>query len=325
MAAERHGRPSTRPRTDRRRLRAGLGARVRRELQRAQPKYRGSGRTDSATVVGDLRHGPNGQLLLYGGTTSPVADEPASRRGLSSTAHTATGSSGRPPSSGSSSTASKLPSTQRTSTIAPTSVPPRAISNGCGFARIDWMRMSPYPAGGYVHLARPRRRGPPSIGARSTGTATAPGGYRDCVQVRTVTLPTPDGTWSGFAPVDNGADIPGTSRYIQYRATLTTGDTGVTPSLDEVALGYVAAPLRDRADDHDTVARSERHVRFRRRERRHFYDLHRDGHDCRHRPRRQPLAAITTWSFTRLMDFEPRISDDPRRWRGCVSTARADV
>jgi hypothetical protein len=48
-----------------------------------------------------------------------------------------------------------------------------------------------------------------------------------------------DATWSGFQPVVLGGAIQSPSaRYIQYRATATTSDNRVTPSLDKVTLSY---------------------------------------------------------------------------------------
>ena len=117
--------------------------------------------------------------------------------------------------------------------------PAASDANASGSLAIDWMRMSPYPASG-TFTSRVHDAGVAVDWRTLDGTATSPAGTGIAFEVRTGDTPTPDGTWSDFAPVADGADIPGTSRYIQYRATLTTGDTGVTPSLEQVALGYVA-------------------------------------------------------------------------------------
>jgi len=42
----------------------------------------------------------------------------------------------------------------------------------------------------------------------------------------------------GWVPVSNGEDIPGASRTIRYRATMTTTDPSVTPFLHEVRVRY---------------------------------------------------------------------------------------
>jgi sigma54-dependent transcription regulator len=50
---------------------------------------------------------------------------------------------------------------------------------------------------------------------------------------------TPGASWSAFTTVAAGADIPGTTRYLQYRATLTTNSTRNTaPVLSSVQLGF---------------------------------------------------------------------------------------
>jgi hypothetical protein len=55
------------------------------------------------------------------------------------------------------------------------------------------------------------------------------------IQTRTGNTPTPDASWSDFAPVVNGAiQSPPGRRYIQYSAALT----GAAPILDSVAINY---------------------------------------------------------------------------------------
>jgi hypothetical protein len=52
--------------------------------------------------------------------------------------------------------------------------------------------------------------------------------------------PTPDGTWTAFSAIpSNGATVGGTARYIQYRADLSTGNTGQTPSLQDMSIACV--------------------------------------------------------------------------------------
>ena len=46
-----------------------------------------------------------------------------------------------------------------------------------------------------------------------------------------------DGSWSDYQPVGAGGAIQSPSgQYIQYRATLSTADDRVTPSLDSVSM-----------------------------------------------------------------------------------------
>jgi hypothetical protein len=50
---------------------------------------------------------------------------------------------------------------------------------------------------------------------------------------------TPDGSWSAYQPVGaNGKIQSPIGQYIQYRATLSTSDDRVTPSLDSVQIAY---------------------------------------------------------------------------------------
>jgi hypothetical protein len=58
--------------------------------------------------------------------------------------------------------------------------------------------------------------------------------------VRSGPIATAGGTgWTAFTTVAAGGDIPGTGRYLQYRATLTTNSTRNTaPLLSGVSLAY---------------------------------------------------------------------------------------
>ena len=63
-----------------------------------------------------------------------------------------------------------------------------------------------------------------------SGRRTPRPGPRSCLSVRTGNTPTPDGSWSSFTPIaTNGGDIPGNSRYVQYRADLTPTGPGSDP------------------------------------------------------------------------------------------------
>jgi len=73
-----------------------------------------------------------------------------------------------------------------------------------------------------------------------TATTTIPSGTTITYQVRTGPSATAGGTgWSGYTTVAAGTDIPGTTRYLQYRATLTTNSSRNTiPVLSAIQLGY---------------------------------------------------------------------------------------
>ena len=105
---------------------------------------------------------------------------------------------------------------------------------------LDWLRMSPYPASGSFD-SRVFDAGQNADWGALAWDSAAPAGTAVALSVRTGDTPTPDGGWTAFTPIaSSGADIPGSSRYIQYRAALSSGDAGTTPSLGEVSIGYAA-------------------------------------------------------------------------------------
>ena len=109
---------------------------------------------------------------------------------------------------------------------------------------VDWVRMSPYPAAGSFS-SRVFDAGPGQSAnwGALTWTRALPAGTSLAMSVRTGDTPTPDGSWSAFTPVSSsGGDIPGTSRYVQYRAEPATTDAARTPTLSEVSIAFAAAP-----------------------------------------------------------------------------------
>ena len=72
-----------------------------------------------------------------------------------------------------------------------------------------------------------------------TAAVDAPEDTGVSFEVRTGTTPTPDATWTDWQPVGAGGALPGPAgrRYLQYRATLTTTDTSITPFVESVTLG----------------------------------------------------------------------------------------
>jgi hypothetical protein len=65
-------------------------------------------------------------------------------------------------------------------------------------------------------------------------------------EYRTGDTPTPDGTWSAWTGVPASGDaISGHTRYVQYRATLTTPDASATPVVREVTVTYGDATAPD--------------------------------------------------------------------------------
>ncbi len=121
-----------------------------------------------------------------------------------------------------------------------TQMRPLASDGAVGGAtlEVDWLRMSPYPASG-TFLSRVFDAGGPTEWRALSWTADTPAGTTVNLSVRTGDTATPDSSWSAFTPVTaSGDDIPGNSRYVQYRAELQTSDPDLTPVLSEVAITH---------------------------------------------------------------------------------------
>ncbi len=67
---------------------------------------------------------------------------------------------------------------------------------------------------------------------------TTPAGTDLSLSVRTGTTITPDGTWTAFTPVTNGASLPDGWRYLQYQAQLSATDGSQTPVLADITIQY---------------------------------------------------------------------------------------
>ena len=121
---------------------------------------------------------------------------------------------------------------------------------------VDWLHLSPYPASGTFD-SRVFDAGAGQIadwGALSWNSAT-PSGTGIAISVRTGDTPTPDGTWSAFTPIaSSGGDIPGSSRYVQYRAELSTTDPNLTPTLNDVTVNGAGDIPPTAVNDTKTVA-----------------------------------------------------------------------
>jgi hypothetical protein len=102
---------------------------------------------------------------------------------------------------------------------------------------IDWLRMSPYTSP-CTFDSRVFDAGEQVTWSTISWTDATPTGTSLTISVRTGDTPTPDGSWSAFTAKANGSDIGTTSRYIQYRAVLSTTDSSQTPLLEQITLGY---------------------------------------------------------------------------------------
>lgn len=97
---------------------------------------------------------------------------------------------------------------------------------------VEWLRLSPYAAAG-TFTSRVFDAGSTTSWGNALWTADVPVGTTLGVSVRTGPTPTPDGSWSSFAPLASGDAIGAGSRYMQYRAALATANSLLTPALGD--------------------------------------------------------------------------------------------
>ena len=73
-------------------------------------------------------------------------------------------------------------------------------------------------------------------------TAAAPAGTSVDLSYRTGDTAAPDVSWTTFTPVPtSGSVLAGSSRYVQYRSTLATTNSAVSPTLADVSVAYETA------------------------------------------------------------------------------------
>lgn len=100
---------------------------------------------------------------------------------------------------------------------------------------VDHMTLSPYATTG-TFLSRIHDASSPADWGSLAYDADIPDGTTLALEVRTGESAVLDDSWTQFAPVAQGADIPTDGRYLQYRVSLSTSDVGVTPVLLSVNL-----------------------------------------------------------------------------------------
>ena len=121
------------------------------------------------------------------------------------------------------------------------------FNGGGGSVEVAFLDLYSYPASG-TFTSRVFDAGDSRATWRTlTAALDAPAGTGVTFQVRTGSTPTPDASWTAFQAVGSGGQLAGPlgRRYLQYRATLTTTDTSLTPFVESVTLGYdvdTAAP-----------------------------------------------------------------------------------
>jgi hypothetical protein len=116
-----------------------------------------------------------------------------------------------------------------------------------GAVSVHWLRMSPHTLEGTfesgVFDAADRR----TFWQTLSSDTVRPAGTSVAFETRTGNTPTPDASWSDWQAVGAGGAVasPFGRRYFQYRATLTTSNAMVTPTIRSVNVTYqvdTAAP-----------------------------------------------------------------------------------
>ncbi|WP_324672205.1 N,N-dimethylformamidase beta subunit family domain-containing protein [Hymenobacter sp. GOD-10R] len=101
---------------------------------------------------------------------------------------------------------------------------------------LDWVRISPYASPGSF-TSRVYDGGSAKTWGQASWQADVPTGTGLQLLQRQGNTAVPDGTWTPFAAIaSNGATVGGTSRYIQYRADLSTSTPTLTPTLQSLGI-----------------------------------------------------------------------------------------
>ena len=112
------------------------------------------------------------------------------------------------------------------------------LNSGGPDVSVDWLRMSPYPALGQFD-SRVFDAGQQVDWGALSWTADTPDRHRRRAERPHREHADPDDSWSDFTPIAaSGGDIPGSSRYIQYRAEPSSSDPTTTPALTDVTIAY---------------------------------------------------------------------------------------
>lgn len=107
---------------------------------------------------------------------------------------------------------------------------------------VNWLRISPYPSSGSF-TSRVHDAGQQRNWEEVAWTSSQPSGTTLQLFQRQGNTPVPDGTWTLFSAISaNGSNIEGTSRYIQYRADLSTTNTAFTPILRDIQIACSPIP-----------------------------------------------------------------------------------
>jgi hypothetical protein len=128
----------------------------------------------------------------------------------------------------------------------PSAEPMRAAASdlnaGDGVVSIDWMRLTPFTAP-CTFTSRVHNAGIAAAWTQLNAAITTPASTSVAFETRSGASSDPnDGTWSAWAVVTGNAIASPAAPYLQYRATLQSSDTAVTPSVDKVAVSAQLPP-----------------------------------------------------------------------------------
>ncbi|HEU4719643.1 MAG TPA: hypothetical protein VFU15_17485, partial [Bacteroidia bacterium] len=106
---------------------------------------------------------------------------------------------------------------------------------------VDWLRITPYVSAG-TFTSRIFDHSDTTTWGNVIWTDSIPAGTGLSVYARGGNTSSPDATWSPYLALVNGSPVGITSRYLQYKADLTTSDSTVTPALKDIGFECSTGP-----------------------------------------------------------------------------------
>jgi len=116
---------------------------------------------------------------------------------------------------------------------------------GDGALSVDWVRSGPFAASGsYTSAVFDGGEGVTWVKVAATNSIApwfsccTASGTTNVLNYRTGNTPSPDASWSAFAPVGTGGTVTGSSRYIQYMVLMTSTGGTKAPIVQDVTITY---------------------------------------------------------------------------------------
>lgn len=107
---------------------------------------------------------------------------------------------------------------------------------------VDWFRILPYAVSG-TFTSRVYDAGSSKNWETLTASTDLPAGTTIAIFVRKGDSAVPSGSWTSFAQVNSGNNVGGSSRYIQYKADLSTTNANYTPVLKDISINCSAMSI----------------------------------------------------------------------------------